>query len=241
MSTCLTFWLQSSTNFQPFLLIIHNNKKARKRSKTLVAQLQSQVEELTKDKAELKRSNDLMRTQLDLLEQQNRTLLMNQLSAQPSSSQLTGGSFAPGGSISSPNALMSMSNNVGNHANGISSMSSGNPMFNLPSAAFAATGNGTIGSGSLVGDASGLSNASASFMGMGNGGGGSGLGQLSLLDRLRLQQQLQLQQQQRQQQQQLGLMAPSSGVNGRASLNERDLLLNNIRNNSNNNNSNFLG
>lgn len=50
----------------------------------MVAQLQSQVEELTKDKAELKRSNDLMRTQLDLLEQQNRTLLVNQLSAQPS-------------------------------------------------------------------------------------------------------------------------------------------------------------
>lgn len=215
------------------MLIIYNNKKARKRSKTLVAQLQSQVEELTKDKAELKRSNDLMRTQLDLLEQQNRTLLMNQLSAQPSSSQLTSGSFAPGGSISSPNALMSMSNNVGNQANGMGAMSSGNPMFNLPSAAFAATGNGTIGSGSLVGDAGGLSNASASLMGMGNEGG-SGLGQLSLLDRLRLQQQLQLQQQQRQ----LGLIAPSSGVNGRASLNERDLLLNNIRNN---NNSNFLG
>lgn len=50
----------------------------------MVAQLQSQVEELTKDKAELKRSNDLMQTQLDLLEQQNRTLLLNQLSAQTS-------------------------------------------------------------------------------------------------------------------------------------------------------------
>jgi hypothetical protein len=55
----------------------------------LVAQLQSQVEELTKDKVELKRSNELMRTQLELLEQQNRTLLLNQLSGQ--SSQMNSG------------------------------------------------------------------------------------------------------------------------------------------------------
>jgi hypothetical protein len=211
--------------------------KARKRSKTLVAQLQSQVEELTKDKAELKRSNDLMRTQLDLLEQQNRTLLMNQLSSQPPPSQLNGGSFAPGGSLSSANTLMSMPNNAGNQANGVGSLSSGNPMFNFPPAGFAATGNGTMGSGSLAGGASSLSNMSPSLTGMGSGGG-SGLGQLSLLDRLRLQQQLQLQQRQQQQQQQLGLIAPSSGMNGRASLNDHDLLLNNLRNNNNNN---FLG
>jgi hypothetical protein len=40
------------------------------------------VEELTKDKAELKRGNELMRAQLELLEQQNRTLMMNQLASQ---------------------------------------------------------------------------------------------------------------------------------------------------------------
>jgi hypothetical protein len=40
--------------------------------------LQSQVEDLTKDKTELQRSNDVMRAQLELLENQNRTLMMSQ-------------------------------------------------------------------------------------------------------------------------------------------------------------------
>ena len=205
--------------------------KARKRSKTLVAQLQSQVEELTKDKAELKRSNDLMRTQLELLEQQNRTLLLNQLSAQPSSAQLTGGNFPHGSSISTPSTLMSMPHNIRSHTN--SSMPGGNPMFNLPSNVLGTSGNGTVGSGSLMGGASSLTNASTSLMGIGAGTGGSGFGQLSLLDRLRLQQQLQLQQQR----QQLGLMAPSSSANGHGSLNDHDLILNKAQND----NSNFLG
>jgi hypothetical protein len=59
-----------------------NSPTARKRSKELVEHLQDQVEELTKDKAELKRGNELMRAQLELLEQQNRTLMMNQLASQ---------------------------------------------------------------------------------------------------------------------------------------------------------------
>jgi hypothetical protein len=52
--------------------------KARKRSKDLIAHLQTQVEDLTKDKTELQRSNDVMRAQLELLENQNRTLMMSQ-------------------------------------------------------------------------------------------------------------------------------------------------------------------
>lgn len=60
---------------------------ARKRSKELVAQLQSQVEDLTKEKGELKRSNDVMKAQLELLEQQNRALMMNQLTAQVGTQQ----------------------------------------------------------------------------------------------------------------------------------------------------------
>jgi hypothetical protein len=51
--------------------------KARKRSKDLIATLQTQVSELTRDKAELQRNNEVMRAQLTLLEQQNRTLLVN--------------------------------------------------------------------------------------------------------------------------------------------------------------------
>ena len=52
--------------------------KARKRSKDLIAHLQRQVEELSKDKASLERTNEVMQAQLQLLEQQNRTLMMNQ-------------------------------------------------------------------------------------------------------------------------------------------------------------------
>lgn len=61
--------------------------KARKRSKDLVEHLQTQVGELTKDKTELKRGNDLMRAQLELLEKQNHTLMMNQLTAGQGMSQ----------------------------------------------------------------------------------------------------------------------------------------------------------
>ena len=55
--------------------------KARKRSKDLIVTLQAQVEELTKEKSELQRNNEVMRAQMDLLEQQNRTLLMSQRQA----------------------------------------------------------------------------------------------------------------------------------------------------------------
>ena len=44
-----------------------------------MAHLQQQVEELTRDKNELKRVNEVMRAQMDLLEQTNRQLLINQL------------------------------------------------------------------------------------------------------------------------------------------------------------------
>lgn len=182
----------------------------------MVAQLQAQVEELTKDKAELKRSNTLMRTQLDLLEQQNRTLLMNQ----SSSSQMNVGGFMPGG------AAMPSNPSIG----AVASMSGGNPLFNLGSSRYGASGAGTIGSGSSVVGANNLSNASTSFLGVGTGGGGGSFGQLSLLDRLRLQQQIQHQQQQ---QQQLGLMASSSGGNSRRPLSDEDVVPNNLRNNNN--------
>lgn len=52
--------------------------KARKRSKDLINSLQEQVDQLTKDKAALERTNEVMQAQLQLLEQQNRTLMMNQ-------------------------------------------------------------------------------------------------------------------------------------------------------------------
>jgi hypothetical protein len=52
--------------------------KARKRSKDLIATLQQQVEELSKDKASLERNNEVMHAQLSLFEQQNRSLMMNQ-------------------------------------------------------------------------------------------------------------------------------------------------------------------
>lgn len=52
--------------------------KARKRSKDLISTLQEQVKGLTKDKMELQRKNEVMQAKLDLLEKQNRTLLMSQ-------------------------------------------------------------------------------------------------------------------------------------------------------------------
>ena len=143
---------------------------ARKRSKTLVAQLQAQVEELTKDKAELKRSNDLMRTQLDLLEQQNRTLLMNQLSSQLP--QLNANNLLAGNNLGG-NGLVPNAGNMGQTPGA----NVQNHMFN-----------------SLVG-----TNAPAGGGGSASGGTGninSSLGSFSLLDRVRLQQQLQLQQHQ---------------------------------------------
>jgi hypothetical protein len=54
------------------------NIKARKRSKDLISTLQEQVESLTRDKAQLERTNDVMRAQLDLLEQQNRSIMQQQ-------------------------------------------------------------------------------------------------------------------------------------------------------------------
>jgi hypothetical protein len=44
----------------------------------LIATLQEQVESLTRDKAQLERTNDVMRAQLDLLEQQNRSIMQQQ-------------------------------------------------------------------------------------------------------------------------------------------------------------------
>jgi len=63
--------------------------KARKRSKDLISHLQQQVEQLTKDKTTLERTNEVMQAQLQLLEQQNRTLMMNQRPHQ--NSMMTGG------------------------------------------------------------------------------------------------------------------------------------------------------
>lgn len=74
--------------------------RARKRSKDLVSTLQKQVDELAKDKAELKRTNDVMKAQLELLEQQNRTLLMSQMAGQmisvPMQGRMNGGNGGGG-------------------------------------------------------------------------------------------------------------------------------------------------
>jgi len=59
--------------------LFYTSSVARRRNKDLVAHLQYQVDELTRDKNELKRTNEVMRAQLDMLEQTNRQLLMNQL------------------------------------------------------------------------------------------------------------------------------------------------------------------
>jgi cell division protein FtsB len=185
---------------------------ARKRGKALVAQLQSQVEELTKDKAELKRSNDLMRTQLDQLEQQNRTLLMNQLSSQ--SSQINASNLLSGNNLNSPNNFL---------GNGL--MGSGGGNYNNALLSLAGAGS-HVGSG-----ANGVHSSAAAFLGANGGNMNSSLGSMSLLDRLRLQQQLQLQQQQ-----QLGQMSSASGTSNRHSMNQD--LLNGMPNNNNNN---FLG
>ena len=62
--------------------------RARKRSKDLVSTLQKQVDELAHDKAELKRLNDVMKAQLELLEHQNRTLIMQQMTGQVAMGQI---------------------------------------------------------------------------------------------------------------------------------------------------------
>lgn len=51
---------------------------ARQRTKDLVTSLQQEVDQLKQDKNELQRANDVMKAQLDLLEGQNRNLLLRQ-------------------------------------------------------------------------------------------------------------------------------------------------------------------
>jgi hypothetical protein len=70
--------------------------KARKRSKDLIATLQQQVEELSKDKASLERNNEVMHAQLSLFEQQNRSLMMNQR-VQPAPAMPSGAGSRLGG------------------------------------------------------------------------------------------------------------------------------------------------
>lgn len=70
--------------------------KARKRSKDLISTLQKQVEELTKDKTTLERANEVMKAQLQFLEQQNRTLMMNQQRA-AAAPPMMGGFAGPAG------------------------------------------------------------------------------------------------------------------------------------------------
>jgi hypothetical protein len=210
------------------------NCTARKRNKTLIAQLQLQVEELTKDKAELKRSNDLMRTQLELLEQQNRTLLMNQISTQPPS-QINSRNLMPGSNIVSastfvgngmlPNTgLINAPGNVGQIMGG----NMNNHMLDMSQQAAYDTG-GNVGNSGVIGLGSsgmglGTTTNSANMM-------SNSLESLSFLERIRLQQQLQLQWQH---QQLSAQMAPgATGSSNHLPMNDQDLL-NNMRNNNNN-------
>lgn len=73
---------------------------ARKRNKDLVAHLQFQVEELTREKNELKRANEVMRVQLDMLAETNRTLLLNQI-ANGGGGSATAGALGLGGALGS--------------------------------------------------------------------------------------------------------------------------------------------
>jgi len=52
--------------------------KSRQRSKQLLSDLQTTVEQLQKEKSELERHNAVLRAQVDVLHQQNLTLLQNQ-------------------------------------------------------------------------------------------------------------------------------------------------------------------
>jgi len=70
---------------------------ARKRNKNLVATLQVQVEDLTKERDDLKRSNETMRAQLDMLEQTNRSLLISQITSGGGGGGL--GGFGGGGHL----------------------------------------------------------------------------------------------------------------------------------------------
>jgi hypothetical protein len=225
--------------FSPFSLVIPYplnflNCTARKRNKTLIAQLQLQVEELTKDKAELKRSNDLMRTQLELLEQQNRTLLMNQISTQPPS-QINSRNLMPGSNIVSastfvgngmlPNTgLINAPGNVGQIMGG----NMNNHMLDMSQQAAYDTG-GNVGNSGVIGLGSsgmglGTTTNAANMM-------SNSLESLSFLERIRLQQQLQLQWQH---QQLSAQMAPgATGSSNHLPMNDQDLL-NNMRNNNNN-------
>ena len=64
---------------------------ARKRTKEMLSSLQEQVDQLSKEKAELKHENDLMKAKLEVLTAQNQTLMMNQLNQLgPGSSQQAG-------------------------------------------------------------------------------------------------------------------------------------------------------
>lgn len=84
--------------------------KARKRSKDLISHLQQQVEELSKDKASLERTNEVMQAQLQLLEQQNRTLMMNQRGpAMMAQGQFLGAGGGQGGNFPSVSFLESLS------------------------------------------------------------------------------------------------------------------------------------
>ena len=63
---------------------------ARKRNKDLVGHLQNQVEELTREKNELKRNCEVMRAQMNLLEETNRSLLLQQMANGGGTSSLGG-------------------------------------------------------------------------------------------------------------------------------------------------------
>ena len=56
--------------------------RARKRNKHLVCQLQDEVATLTKEKHELQRANEEMKTRMRLLEKHNQTLLLKQLTSE---------------------------------------------------------------------------------------------------------------------------------------------------------------
>jgi len=56
--------------------------KARRRSKDLTASLRAQVRELSETNKELQRVNEIMGARLNLMEQQNRMLMMNQYQQQ---------------------------------------------------------------------------------------------------------------------------------------------------------------
>lgn len=64
--------------------------RARKRNKDLIASLQQQVKDLERDKASLERTIEVQRAQMDLLEQQNRSMILNQQHHQQQQAHYTG-------------------------------------------------------------------------------------------------------------------------------------------------------